>query len=213
LTGLKRDVGIALLSAVVGVAVTGAFTTYTIPKAELSVKYTHLASQGVNYINGPNESAPNLTIHRFSWKNSGSKNLKDVVLEFAPNGGDAAYDEGVKQDLFVERPAQSAALSRSGVEVARKGNSVLVRYRRFPVGSTDTVTIVSPGIVDTYELTVSDPDIPLRLDEVSTDYMDPMLQQLIERPLRWTEIILAVAVGSLASFALTFVVFRRKKRG
>jgi len=178
----------------------------------MSVKYTHLASQGVNYVYGPDQRAPMITIHRFSWKNTGTANLKNILLEFAPDGGDSAYNENIKQSLFVERPLQSPDLGRTGVGVTRKGNSVLIKYQRFPTGVTDTITIVSPGVVETYTVTASDPDIKLKVNEVETDFKNPMIERLTKPPLGWKQLLLGMFFSSSMTGAILWLLLRRRKK-
>lgn len=209
--GLKRvlkEAPVLLVGTMIGVLGTAAYEFAKQERPQLTVQYTALASELPDYVHGTENETPDISLHKFSWKNSGNQNLKELEIEFAPGGGDGAYDETITQKLAVNR-AMGPAFGRTGVTTTRVGNVLKIHYDRFPIDAVDNITITSPSIVADYDVTVSDPDIDVTLELTKTELEDPVFAALQSQGPGWLVYILS---GAVVILSITLGLFTWKRR-
>lgn len=170
--GTTRDLLIALFSALVGALASYAVQISTAPRSEVTIRSTAIRSQFNDYVQGVDDKIPSLGMHYFAIKNTGERPLTNVTIEFAPAGGDAAYDETSKQRAWIDVSPDGVA-GRYGVQVRRTGNTFFVTYARLKSDEATSLVITNDGLAYEYDVELADPNIVLVQESAEADF--PMI--------------------------------------
>ncbi len=185
----SRDLFIALFAAAVGALMSYFIPIWAAPTSKLSIKVTRLETQITDEAQREENGKPLATVQHFAIKNTGSRPLRNLSLEFAPAGGDSAYDPQIKQILYISSRNDIARSGRAGARISRRANVILVNYELFKVGDIDGLTITNDGLGDTYDISSNDPDLEIDEQQVQTSF-----------PFEFSEL-------KLQAFSLTTLIF------
>lgn len=208
-----KEIILAILSAVVGSAVTYAIQLGSSEKSEIAIRTAAIDTQIISEAMSAEAGKPNARVHSFSIKNTGSKNLRGFTLEFAPAGGDAAYDPLVNQLAYWSSDFDVTRTGRQGAKIERRNNSIYVTYEFFKVNEIDNLIITSDASAYDYDISSSDPDMHIKQEVVEVEFSPDFSVEALQY-LGWRWLIVQSAVTGLLVALSTFSVlyFLRKRR-
>ena len=206
---MKKDILIAALSAILGAAASLAVQKYTEPFSEISIRYLDIASADVDYVREHTPKNPRYSLHSFSIKNTGTKNLKSISIEFSPGGGDSAYIQDQPLTEFVEQRTNSQDYGRLGVTTKIEKNTILRNYQKFPAGAVDNFIVSTDDIISDFQPHISDPDVNLILVPIEYQFQITFPWESEVGHVSWIKLVVGALLGAFIG-AVALVIWRKR---